>query len=77
MSDGYVRVFSGDWGIEYLPGARLADIRYLGHVVDCVQVRDWDFRYGPTDQPSRVPGHTDIMNAFVEWLGEHRSEYVR
>lgn len=75
-SDGVVRVYSGSWVLDYVPGARLADIRYLGHVIDCVQVREWDFCYGAADQPARVPTHAELVDMFASWLGEHSSEYA-
>lgn len=66
--DGVVRVSLGDWLIDYVPGNRLADIRYLGHVVDCVQVRGWDFASGPADQVSRVPSVREVEGFLVDWV---------
>jgi hypothetical protein len=53
--------------IEYVPGARLADIRYQGHVIDCVQVRAWEWERNPADQRSEVPSVTDLRRVLAEW----------
>lgn len=64
------------WSIDYRVGARVADVRYLGHAVDCVQVREWNFAYGPLDQTSAVPDQIDLMRVLSAWIGEHGSEYA-
>lgn len=54
------------WCIEYEAGARLADIRCSGTVVDCVQVRDWDFSLN--EQVSNVPTVSGLRAALSAYL---------
>jgi hypothetical protein len=72
--DGIVRVYSvsGAWMLDYRPGARLADIRYLGHVVDCVQVREWDFSLN--EQVSRVPDSFELESVLQNWVDDRDGE---
>lgn len=73
---GPVECHGGPWLIEYTPGARLADIYFNGHAVDCVQVREWDFRYGPLDQPAPVPSRRVLESTLLTWVAENGSQYV-
>lgn len=75
--DGVLRVWVHEsatgvlWGIQYVPGARLADIICAGHAVDCVQVRDWDWSEGPTGQLSRVPDARDLGPVLQAYIVEN------
>jgi hypothetical protein len=64
------------WSIDYHLGSRLADIRYIGHAVDCVQVRDWDWTLSPCDQTSDMPDHESLMRTLADWIAEHGQEYA-
>jgi hypothetical protein len=57
------------WSIDYVRGARLADIRYMGHAVDCVQVREWDFSL--SEQTSHIPSDNLLGKILLDYFMEH------
>jgi len=72
---GPVECHGGPWLLEY-SGLRTADIYFNGHAVDCVQVRDWDFAYGPTDQPAPVPSRRVLESKLVSFVSERGADYA-
>lgn len=76
MSDRIIASGHPFWSIDYRVGARTADIRYIGHAVDCVQVREWDHRLGYDSQTSDTPTHESLMRILAEWVGDHGQEYA-
>lgn len=73
---GPVECYGGPWLIEYTPGARLADIYFNGHSVDCVEVREWDWDYGVADQPAPVPSRARLHSVLVSWVADNGAAYV-
>ena len=57
-----------EWTLEWVPGSRLADIYHCGHVVDCVQVRPWDFSKGPLEQEEYVPTVSELLDHLGEFV---------
>ncbi len=66
---GYGRV----WRLVYAPGARTGDVYVDGTCVDCVQVREWDWRRGRPAGPSRP---LDALRAYVRDHGAEALEYA-
>jgi hypothetical protein len=56
------------WHIQYQDEARLADIYYRGHAIDCVQVRDWDWARNPSDQTSPIPDRHALWRELVDYV---------
>jgi len=73
---GPVECHGGPWLIEYTSGARLADIYFNGHAVDCVQVRDWDYAHGPMDQTSPIPSRKVLESELFSFVVERGADYV-
>jgi hypothetical protein len=73
---GPVECYGGPWLIEYVPGARTADIYYNGHAVDLVSVRDWDFALGYDAQTAPIPSHRQLESTLVSWVVENGGAYL-
>ena len=67
---------AGIWAIDYVPGARTADICLNGVAVDVVQVRQWDWELSYYGQVSPVPVQRDLNIALANWVAEYGGDYL-
>lgn len=73
---GPVECHGGPWLIEYVPGARTADIYFNGHAVDLVEVRAWDFALGYDAQTAPIPSRRVLESTLLTWVVENGAHYV-